>query len=384
MTPDRRTLLALFSFAFGLRILYAVLFGADPNVIPIRETYDFRIAASMATGWQWLTTPFSPNAPGYLVALAALFRITGPSWWAVVLFNATMGGITVLFLYRIGEKRLGSRVGLGSALWLGVFVSQMHFASLAVRDVMATLILVWLAFVLVKPFSRMRSSVWTGILYLALVYTEPMFFILLPVLIAFLGLRATNHRTLNVQYLFLFIATIFVLGTPWTIRNYIVHRDFIPISLKASRYTAPLERFIRAERAQVDVPDEARVPDVPGFAVNTLEYWRFARFADAPGNPAVGVRAEPAWSLRHNAASIVNFGVLLPLFVAGAAMGLRRRHRATLVLCGIVVCHWILRGFLGGSEEARLPVEPLVTLVAFYGLRELLEIRRRAGGSQTH
>ncbi|HEX5132457.1 MAG TPA: glycosyltransferase family 39 protein [Candidatus Krumholzibacteria bacterium] len=381
MTPDRRTLFALFSFAFGLRVLYAVLFGGNPDVIAIHETYAYRIAAQMAAGWDWLKAPFSPNAPGYLLALSTIFRVTGPSWWAAVLFNATLGAITTGFLYRIGEKRLAPRVGLLSGLWLGAFVSQMHFSSLALREVLTTFLLVWLAYTLVRPFDRMRSAVWTGILYLALVQTEPSFLLLLPLLVVFLGLRATHHRTMNAQYLFLFVATVFVLNTPWMVRNYIVHRAFIPISLEATRYTNPMTQLFQSEPERAGLPEGATVRPKPGFLRNEIEYWRFARFADAPAIPGRGVKEQPAWSLRHNTAAILNFGILLPFFVAGGVIAWRRRHRAALVLTCIVLSHAILRGFVGSGEGTRLPVEPLVILIAFYGLRQLLEMRRAAGGS---
>lgn len=375
MTPDRRTLLALFALAFGLRVLYAALLGDDPAVIPIKEPYDFVIAERMASDWGWLTTAFSPSAPGYLIALSLVFRVLGASWWAAVLFNAILGAVTTLFLYRIGEKRLGPRVGLASALWLGAFVSQMHYASFAVRDVMTTFLLVWLAYSLVKPFHRMRTAVWTGVLYLLLVYTEPMFVILLPLLVGFMVLCATRHRTLNLQYTFLFVATVFMLAIPWTVRNYVVHRELVPISLKASRFTS----LSRPAAGDSSTPGVARHEHAPGFVHNTIEYWRFARFRDDPGNPAIGVRPEPAWSFRHNATIILNFGILLPLFLTGVVVAWRRRHRAALVLAAVAVSHALMRGFLGGSGEARLPAEPFVILLAFYGLRELLEMRRAAG-----
>jgi hypothetical protein len=71
--------------------------------------------------------------------------------------------------------------------------------------------------------------------------------------------------------------------------------------------------------------------------------------------------------------------VLLPFFCAGVVIAWQKRKRAALVLAGVVICHALLRSFLGGSEEARLPVEPLVILLAFYGLNELLIARRDAG-----
>ncbi len=377
MTPDRRTLLALFSFAFGLRILYAVLLGADPTVVPGHETYDFRIAARMAENLHWLTTPFSPNAPGYLILLSLAFRAAGASWWTAVVLNAALGSMTTLFLYRIGERRLGRFVGLASALWLGAYISHIHFASVASREVLSVFLFMWLMWALVTPFRRMRSAVSIGVLYVLLIYTQPMFVLLLPALVVYLALAATHHRVLNIQYLFLFLATVFVVSLPWTIRNYIVHKDIVPISLKADRYTAPLAHLFRETPAE-HRPSEA-VDLGASFLNREREFWRAARFSESPARGAIA--AEPAWSVRHNLASLVNYGLLLPFFIVGIAIAVARRHRAALILSGTVVCIALVRGFVGAGPEPRLPADPLIILVAFYGLRSLLDMRHAAGAA---
>ncbi|MCI0451188.1 MAG: glycosyltransferase family 39 protein [Candidatus Latescibacteria bacterium] len=380
MTPDRRTLLALFALAFGLRVLYAVVFGDDPNVVA-HDSYGYRIAARMVESWEWITTPFSPTAPGYRMLLALAFKLFGVSWWTAVMLNAVLGAITTLFLYRIGERLLGKRVGLIAALWLGLSVNHWYFASLAARDVLVTFLVTWLAYALARPFYRMRTATWIAFLCALLFHTEPMFLVLLPLLIVFLAVGSTHHRVLSAQYVFLFMAALFVFFLPWTIRNFVVYRDVVPVALEAQRYTAPVARILRdapPEPAATTHP-EATVIRRPGFFANEREFWRVARFAASPGDPARGVRPEPAWSLRHNAAGILNYGVLLPFFVAGSIFAVKRRHRAALVLLSTVLGYAVLRGFIGASDYSRLYVEPLIILVALYGVKELLEKRRTAG-----
>jgi len=120
LTPDRRTLLALFSLAFGLRVLFAAVFGGNPAIVPISDTYDYQIAARMAQDPSWISTPFSPKAPGYLMLLASAFSIFGVSWWTAVGLNALLAGFTTFFIYRIGEKRIGPSAGLMAAVWFGL------------------------------------------------------------------------------------------------------------------------------------------------------------------------------------------------------------------------------------------------------------------------
>lgn len=381
MTPDRRTLLALFSLAFGLRILYAVLLGADPDAVA-RDSYDFRIASRMVESWDWITSPFAPNAPGYRMLLAGAFKVFGVSWWTAVMLNAVLGAVTTLFLYRIGERLLGKRVGLVSALWLGLSVNHMHFASLALRDVLVTFLLTWLAYALARPFFRMRTATWTAFLCMLLFHTEPMFLVLFPVLVVFLALASTHHRALSVQYVFLFTAALFVFFLPWTVRNLVVYRDVVPVSLEATRYTAPVARLLRDAPPEPDSPvthPGAITIERPGFFANERAFWRVVRVSDSPGDPTRGLPPEPAWSLRHNVTNVLNFGVLLPFFLAGLFLAWKRRHRAALVLGSIVVSYALLSGFIGIGGPSRFVVEPMIILVAIYGVKVLFDMRRAAG-----
>lgn len=382
MTPDRRTLLAIFSLAFGLRILYAVLVGSSPELLPVQETYDFRVAARIAAGLNWIATPFSPNAPGYLLTLAAAFGVLGTAWWTAVLLNAALGAVTALFLYRIGEKRIGRHFGLVAALWLATSIHPMHFASIAMRDVMTTFLFVWFVYSLVKPFHRMRGAVGSAVLYALLIYTEPRFLVLLPLVIVFLALWSTHHRALSAQYVFLFMTALLFLSLPWTARNYIVRRELVPISLEAQRYTAPVARLLLETPPPPAPGPEAVVVKRPGFVHNWSEFWRAVRVRDFAGDPARGLAPELAWSRRHNAVSLLNYGILLPFLVVGVVGAVRRRHRAALVMSGATLAYAIVCGWYGGSDRARLPVEPLIVLVAMYGIWVLLDKRRAAGDAE--
>ncbi|HET6349714.1 MAG TPA: glycosyltransferase family 39 protein [Candidatus Krumholzibacteria bacterium] len=376
MTPDRRTLLALFALAFGLRVLFAVIFGGNPDVVTIHETYDYQIAARMAQDFNWVTTPFSPNAPGYLILLAAVFSVFGASWWTAVLLNCFLGGMTTFFLYRIGENRFAPRAGLVAAIWLGLFVHQIAFASFVFRDVMVAFLFTWFVYQLCAPFRRMRTAVWLAVLYTLLIMTEPVFLVLLPVLIVYFALFATHHRTLNLQYLFLFAAFFLFMNVPWTVRNYYVHHEFVPVSIEADRYSGPVIRLlsIPVPAQRVEVPP-GMVYRQPGFLHNTREFWRVVRFYKSPADPAHAVAAEPAWSLRHNLTSLLTYGLLLPFVVIGVIFAIRKRHRPALILTVSIFAYAFVRGFMTGDDRFRLTIEPLIILMGVFGLRELMRLR---------
>ncbi|HEX6791149.1 MAG TPA: hypothetical protein VF247_07555 [Candidatus Krumholzibacteria bacterium] len=380
MTPDRRTLLALFSLAFGLRILFAAVFGTNPDFIPAHDTYAFRIAERMAGDLSWLTTPFSPSAPGYLMLLAAVFTVFGASWWAAVVVNATLAGFITFFLHRIGERRIGPRAGIVAGVWFALFAHQIVFSTFTTRDTLVTFLFTWLVYNLVAPFRRMRNALWLAFLATLLIMTDSMFLVMLPLLVVYLGRFATQHRVLSLQYMFLFLAFLIFFNLPWTVRNYVVHERFVPISIQAERYTAPLARLLQhpAPAPEIKIPPGA-IYVQPRFVDNAREFWRVVRIADAPAAPARGIRAEPAWSLRHNLVSIATYGVLLPFMLAGMIFAVRRRHRSALIMTGAVLSYAIVRGFMTGDDTPRLVIEPLIVLLAMYGLHELLRLRSNAG-----
>ncbi len=359
MTPQRRTLLALFAMAFAARVLYALLIGTQPTVNPDPVTYDLRVAERLASGESAVSDPFSPMAPGYPFLLAIILKIFGGGPWAFILLNAFLGGATVVLIHRLGEYFVGRGAGLFSAVWLAAYVHHIHFASLAVRDVTVAFLLAFLCHFAVRPFDRFRNAVWIGLIATALVHTSPQFLLLLPPLTIYFLVALNRHRLINIQYTFIFVLTVMTVSLPWTLRNYMVYREFVPVAFEGQNYTRPAARILTAGSP---FPRER---GEPGFVGNTVELWRVVRLNSAP---ALG---EPPWSRRHNLVSALTYGLLLPPALWGVWLAIRRRQRAVLVLAGVIVWYSILRGFYGGSERARLPIEPLLMLVAGFGLADV-------------
>ncbi len=370
MTPDRRTILALFSLAFGLRILYAAIVGASPDFVATAYTYDFVIANKIAAGANWLSEPISPRAPGYQLLLGGLFSLFGVHQWLVIIMQAFFGGVIAFLLYRLGEKSLAPSVGLFAAIWFSIYVQEIHFTSFMLRDVTVVMLATFTCYLLIRYAHTIRGSLWTALAYAVLVHFDPQFLLFLPVITLYFLFYATRRRLLGVQYAFLFFGTVIVLLAPWTIRNYRVYGDPIPVALEATQYYQPVRSAITAN---------APADREGGFWRNSLEYWRVMRLRDHTVGVANGPdRVLPAWSFRHNAISLVTYGVLLPFFLVGVWVSVRNRNRTTLVLSIAVAGMYLIRAFYGGSPHTRLPAEPLIILLAFYGVTHLVrEYRNR-------
>jgi|GEM_PF-1911631 len=369
MTPDRRTIFSLFAIAFGLRVLYAVVFASDPSVITDPVSWDYRIARDIHDNLTWLSTPFTPRAPGYILVLAAMFRVIGVGYWRAILLNAFIGAATVLFVYRIGENHLGRGIGLVAALWLATYVHHVHFSAILVRDVLTTFLVMWFMHLIVRPFENMRTAVFSGVIFAVLMHVEPAFLLAAPLVVLLLALWSTRHRILSIQFSTLFLVTVVGVSTPWTIRNAAVYHEPVPIALEVTRSLRPIARIVgwaneaQSARDQLRRLRQAGPPAlkrrIHGALYNAVEFWRVTRFWRSP--------REPAWSLRHNLISSLQFGLLLPGLLLSLWAQLRSRNRAAIALLILVATWFVVRVYMGGSERARLPVEPAIGLLSFYG-----------------
>jgi len=377
MSAEKRTLLVLFAIALGLRVLYGAFLATHPNLAPGAVTSELNYAKEIVSGTRWITEPYSSRSPGYPVFLAALYVLSARELWLVTFMQAALGALTVLVVYRLGRPLLGTTLAVAAALWFALHARHMYFSYALERDVLAVFLLMLVLHLLVRPFIRMRYALIAGICYTALIHVDPQYLFLLPVLAVFV-LFKTRHGYLNIQYLFLFLGVIIVASIPWTVRNYIVYRQPLPIGLEAARFLRPVKLVVTEPRTGIaDIEGRiVRASRSRFIKDNAIEFWRFARFrGQKPALPgetgAAGTTEAPpgeeAWSVRHNLASILNYGVVLPFFLMGIVYAVRSRSRPGLMLIGMVIAYFLLRAYLGGSEQARLPVDPVIVVVGFYG-----------------
>lgn len=365
MTPDRRSILALFSLAFGLRILYAAIVGTNPDFVGTTYTYDFLIANKIAAGANWWSEPISPRAPGYQLLLGGLFSVFGVHQWLVIIMQAFFGGVIAFLLYRIGEKSLGPSVGLFSAVWFSIYIQEAHFTSIMLRDVTVIMLATFTCYLLIRYAHTMRGALWTALAYAVLLHFDPQFLLFLPVITLYLLFYTTRHRLLGLQYAFLFLGTVVVLLMPWTVRNYRVYGDPIPVALEATQYYQPARSDVRT--ATDPAGNEGK------FWRNSVEYWRVMRLRDHAVPVANGPdQVLPAWSGRHNAISLATYGLLLPFFLLGILWSIRNRNRSALLLTIAVAGMYLIRAFYGGSPHTRLPAEPLIILLAFSAVSRIV------------
>lgn len=421
--PGRRTsipvpsgdVLAMFAVALLLRVAYVFAvhrFDAQPSSDSI--SYD-QIAWNLARGMGFqlqgevalYPTAKSPLLP-WLVSL--LYRVTGHFYFGALLLQCVIGAFVPVLTRVLGRSMFGPGVGRAAG-WLAVVHPLLLFFSgyLLTESLFSVLVLGSLAASvawLKNPRATLafRAGVLWGLTCLTRPTAMPMPLVVVLWAWAPLGLMlAPAVRAKQVGLVFLgLLLTI----APWTIRNAIVLRDFVPITTGGGRtlldannakvWDTPELRgnaISTAEEepwksrfnghSEVEV-DRMASQEAIAFGLSRWRQWpemtliklgRFWRLnAMTPSTGRWFARGSLPDRLLSAADPLLLWSiVVLPLALWGLGRTLRwsRRHFQLLPLWTIAVFTFGSVVFWG-SLRLRVPVEPLVLLYAAAGIGDLV------------
>ncbi len=178
-------------------------------------------------------TPTAFWPPAYPVTLAAMWKITGFSLMSAKILNATLGALTIVFLYLLGTAIFHRKVGLTSAALFAVFPNAIAWLPLLFPEAMFILIFVMTLWVLVgvTPATKRGTLLiagGVGMLVGLTALTRGQGLVLAPVATLF-WLSRDGWRPAARQSLVLVLGAS-LLVAPWTIRNWVVLDSPILIS----------------------------------------------------------------------------------------------------------------------------------------------------------
>ena len=422
--PDLEWLL-VFAVALVVRVAYAWM-ATGPHGQPFSDPADYdTIAWNLARGAGFslggaggsYPTAFRPPALPWITSL--LYGVVGHRYFAAVLLQCVVGACVPLLLRAFGTTMFGGAVGRLAA-WIaavhplliffcGYLLTEPLFCALMLLALLASASWVKTP----RPGRAFRAGLAWGLTSLARPTS-----LMLPGLVLLwawvpLGLTIAPRDRVR-QMLLLLLGLVLTVG-PWTLRNARVLHAFVPVttgggvvlyvgnnqgvwgdparrggagsdewtSLSAGEFRGLSEHDadVRARaRAMAFLREHAR--ELLAMAGAKLaRFWRISAEGGGtgswqrPGSPlgAVLGRVDPLrlWSL-----------VILPLAAWGAYLCFRGARRWFQTLSVWVILYFTMLGMVFfGSLRMRVPIEPLVALLAAAGLDDLTRrIRSRARG----
>jgi 4-amino-4-deoxy-L-arabinose transferase-like glycosyltransferase len=234
------TLLALALRLFWVFYTDTTPLGGDPH-------WYYVVGANLAKGYGFVATrnelneiiaPGKPTAywpPGYPFALAAAFKLFGISNTHAQVMNALLGACAIPFVYVLGSALFDRRAGLASAALYATFPSAIVWTPVLFPEPLFVLLfLAALCLVVVPPKTERAwlAVAGFGLLTGMAALTRGEGLLLLPVAAVYWLARSGWRLALRNTA----IAVVLAVATiaPWTIRNAVELRAFIPISTNSA------------------------------------------------------------------------------------------------------------------------------------------------------
>jgi 4-amino-4-deoxy-L-arabinose transferase-like glycosyltransferase len=409
MDRTRPVLILILVAAVLIRIPIAFFMGDQITVLPgIQDqvSYD-ALARSLLDGRGYSFTknwyPFTPaNTPTahwsflYPLYLAGTYAVTGYHPLAARLLQGAVGGALLCFLvYKIGRRVVNEDVGLVSAGLAAVYGYFIYYNVALMTETLFMVLVLLTLYLSIELKENPTPIGWVGLgvsLGLAsLLRQTVLLFVPFLLLWLFLELRA---RRIRWWYFALPIVIILLSVTPWTIRNYLVYREFLLLNSNAgyalfASNNPNLGTDWRNDEVVVPVPEELagqneaqldRALTQKGIEYirndpqrylwltlnKTLEYFKFWPSRES--------------SRISNLNRVLSFGLYLPFMLLGLCLSFPRWRRFVALYLFIVI-HTGIHLLSWPAPRYRLPVDAVLMVFAGLALYEMArQIKYRRHG----
>ncbi len=409
---SRRTELAVFALALVLRLGWvAVLEGRSRGLIgPDAPSYD-ALATNLLAGkglqkedYTHLFTDGTSSLtvrsfrpPLLPILLAGVYGVFGHHILAARALVAILGAVTCVVVCHIGRRAFSERGGMLAGLAAAVYPKLVYYSGLVSTETLCTLLLaiaVWLVIAAWQDKSWWRWPAAGAVLGLAALSRSSL--LLLPGVTVLWAVIAAADRRRALKGGLLLLAAFAVVMAPWCIRNWAVHRRFVPATTEGG-YTFWVTNNPRATggghcfwpdppggfdgMTEVEIDREfyrrgwrwVRSHPVEFLRLAAVKFVRFWRLWPHASEPAVGMTAAVVAGL--------TFIPVLLLALWGAAVSLSR-WRPLLLFTMIVLYFTGLHMVFMAVTRYRLPLEPYLIILAAWGALDIWgRLRRTTPGA---
>ena len=240
------SLASVFLVAFLVRSLYAVVLASamyTPSQPGTRMAWRYDDTAVAILGGEGILWPRSPDPartgllarpPGYGVFLAAVYAILGRSFFAAQLVQNALTSLACVLLALVGARLVDRTTGLAAGFVAALSPHLAFPSNLVLPDALSALPLVAAILALARAHPDREASPWWSAFAGALVgigvWLRPNVVLLAPFLAVTLFLVSHEKRRAALHGAVLCLAAAAIV-LPITLRNYVVFREFVPVSI---------------------------------------------------------------------------------------------------------------------------------------------------------
>lgn len=379
MSAWLRTAVWLFAVAFLVRATFILLepptrrVGDEPRWITLGE----ELAAAGFSPLGTAQTFYPPLYAYFLGGLSTAFGGLAAVKWA----QALLGALLAPLLLRLGERVSGERVGLAAG-WLAALYPELVWYCAHFWSEVLLLTLLWWAFerLLASEGGSARAAVAAGLLWglAALTRETVLFFVPLAAVWLAFGREAGRRRAVA------FLLAASVVLVPWTLRNFALTGGFVPVTARGGYHlwlanTERTEEEVNREYHEVQGGPIAQERHARREALRSIldrqPRWLLDKIThEMPAFWGIydmvvlhlerrAYKRLPA-SFNWPVAAVTVLSYLVVLGLAVPALASLRKDRASLLLIGFLVFYLALHVVAVGFPRFRLPLLPVLFLLA--------------------
>jgi len=179
-------------------------------------------------------TDFLAYPPGYSIFLASIYHQVGRDYFAVQLFQNVLNSLSSVLIFLIAAQLVSWSASIASGLLSAVSHHLAYYSNFILPDGLCALPLLVSVYLLVKAERSASRSLWlcaaAGLTLGLSVWLRPNSLLLGPFLIIVMALISLR-RGRSVKNAAVMALVSLVVVAPITIRNYVVYREFIPVTI---------------------------------------------------------------------------------------------------------------------------------------------------------
>ncbi len=379
-------LFILILLAAALRILFVTTVN-----MPLQpDSYKYEsIAQSIIIGQGFENTLSTP--PAYPLFLACIFLFFGKSYFIVKVFQAVISVLVVVLTYKMARLYFNEKTGLYAGLLCALDPFQIYYTGQILTETLFILFFMSFIYLLMKSMRNHKVSlaiIAGGILSLT-VLTRSMLFGYIFLLLSILMVIKKIDLDMRMLAFCCFVA--FMIGiSPWMIRNYMLTKRIIPVSVQMGRsmyegLNPEFENMPAIEQWQKQMINETREMDIfeqdvyfskkalniikqnPGYTFKLgmrklVKFWRLYPY-------------NPPFSLKVQLISFIYFAPLLVLAVGGVWINIRQFQNFLPLF--VLLFYFSLVAILFWTQiRYRVPLNPVLAFLGSSALYKLLYGRR--------
>jgi len=399
--------LAIFSLAFGLRVLHvAAIYKNSPffDILPgDLNNYDRWARQIVAQGW--LGKEIFYQDPLYPYFLALFYKVIGRDFFWLYTTQAFLGGLTSLLLVVLGNRLFGRSVGIFAGLLYGLYGPAIYFDGLVLKVTLSTFLFTLAIYLfLSKELKEAGPNHYFSGLCLGLAcLTRANFLLLLPVVFGAILLHKPAGLAKRLSLAFLFLAGLITALGPVVARNYYVGHELVLTTAQAGQNfyighnpdatgTYIKLPFVRPDPLYEQEDFKKEAEDRTGRKLNAGEvsqFWLQQAMTFIKTEPLADLKlsARKLWLFLNNyeipdnhnfyfhkrysgilQVVPVSFGLVAPFFLLGLLGMLLAKRAAPLFLFFVQVVYMVSVIMFYVFSRYRMVALPLFCLSAGYGL----------------